>query len=242
MAKAWWESFFDKEMGEVMVPEQAWQQAEELCGPLLQLLNLQPGAKILDLACGPGRFALPLAKRGFCVVGFDLASVYLEQARKKAQEQGLFIELVQGDMREIPFEDEFDAVINMFTSFGYFDDERDHLKVLQGVHKSLKPGGRFLMDTINREWLIRHFQPHDWQECSDFILLEDRKFNAEGDRVEAKRIKLSRDGQRREYTLSLRFFTLAELLNLFSQAGLKVLGYYGDLMGNPWDWIQDGSS
>ncbi|MDR7434998.1 MAG: class I SAM-dependent methyltransferase [Armatimonadota bacterium] len=139
MAKAWWESFFDQEMGEVMFPEQAWQQAEELCGHLLQLLNLQPGAKILDLACGPGRFALPLAKRGFCVVGFDLASVYLEQARKKAQEQGLFIELVQGDMREIPFEDEFDAVINMFTSFGYFDDERDHLKVLQGVHKSLKP-------------------------------------------------------------------------------------------------------
>jgi 2-polyprenyl-3-methyl-5-hydroxy-6-metoxy-1,4-benzoquinol methylase len=85
----WWEEFFDAETGEIMFTEQAWQRAEELCDPLVELLGIERGAKVLDLACGPGRFAIPLAKRGYRVLGFDLSAVYLEQARAKTEEQGL---------------------------------------------------------------------------------------------------------------------------------------------------------
>ncbi len=230
----WWEEFFDEETGEIMFTEQAWERAEELCDPLVELLGIERRAKVLDLACGPGRFAIPLAKRGYRVVGLDLSPIYLEQARAKAQEQGLEVEFVQGDMRCIPFEGEFDAVVNLFTSFGYFELEDEHLQVLREIRKSLKPGGRILMETANREWLIRHFQAHDWHEFPDFILLEEREFKAEQSRLDAKWTKLYGDGTRKEYSHSLRLFTLAEFFDLFAQAGLKVLGYYGNLKGEPW--------
>ena len=229
----WWQSFFDETTGQIMFDEEAWQRAEQSCDALVSLLGLQPGAKILDLACGPGRFAIPLAQRGFRVVGLDICDVYLEQARVKAQEQGLQIEFIHGDMRSIPFEREFDAVINLFTSFGYFEREEDHLQVLKEVHKSLKPGGRFLLELQNRDWLIKHLQARDWVERPGFLVLNEHKFNFARNRIESRWIVL-KGAERKEYTLSLRVFTLAELLELFAQAGLKVLGYYGGLRGEPW--------
>ncbi|MFN4217848.1 MAG: class I SAM-dependent methyltransferase [Candidatus Bipolaricaulia bacterium] len=226
----WWQGFFDETTGQVMFYEEAWQRAEQSCDALVSLLGLQPGAQILDLACGPGRFAIPLAKRGFRVVGLDICDVYLEQARAKAQEQGLQIEFIHGDMRAIPFEREFDAVINLFTSFGYFEREEDHLQVLKEVHKSLKPGGRFLLELMNRDWLIKNLQARDWVERPGCLVLEERRLNLERNRIESRWIVL-KGAERKEYTLSLRVFTLAELLELFAQAGLKVLGYYGGLRG-----------
>lgn len=228
----WWQSFFDEDAGKIMFTEEAWRRAEQGCDALVSLLGLQPGARILDLACGPGRFALPLARRGFHVVGLDRSEVYLTQARAEAQEQGLHIQLIQGDMRSIPFESEFDAVINLFTSFGYFEKEEEHLQVLKEVRKCLKPGGRFLLEFQNRDWLIRHFQARDWREYKDFIVLEERKLDLERNRLEARWIML-RSTERKEYSLSLRLFTLAELLGLFAQARLKVLGYYGGLRQEP---------
>lgn len=228
----WWQSFFDEDTGRIMFTEEAWQRAEQNCDALVALLGLAPGAKILDLACGPGRFAIPLAKRGYQVVGLDISEVYLKQAYAKAKEQGLNIHLVQGNMRHIPFENEFDAVINLFTSFGYFEREEDHLLVLKEVHKSLKPGGRFLLELMNRDWLIRHFQARDWREYKDFILLEERKLDLERNRIESRWIML-KGQERKEYFLSLRLFALAELLEFFARAGLKALGYYSNLRQEP---------
>lgn len=229
----WWQGFFDETTGQIMFHEEAWQRAEQSCDALVSLLGLASGAKILDLACGPGRFAIPLAKRGFRVVGMDICEVYLHQARTKAQEHGLQIEFIHGDMRAIPFENEFDAVINLFTSFGYFEKEEDHLTVLKEVRKCLKAGGRFLLELHNRDWLIRHFQARDWVERSGFLVLEERHLNFARNRVESRWIVL-KGAERKEYTLSLRVFTLAELLGLFAEAGLKVLGYYGGFRGEPW--------
>lgn len=229
----WWQSFFDETTGQIMFYEEAWQRAEQSCDALVSLLGLQLGAKILDLACGPGRFAIPLAKRGFRVVGLDICEAYLEQARAKAQEHRLQIEFVHGDMRAIPFENEFDAVINLFTSFGYFEREEDHLQVLREVYKSLKPNGRFLLELMNRDWLIKNFRSRNWQEYPNFFVLEESTMNFTRNRIESRWIVL-RGAERKEYKLSLRVFTLAELLELFAQAGLKVLGYYSSLQGEPW--------
>lgn len=105
------------------------------------LLEILPGANILDLACGTGRYAIPLARRGFQVTALDLTPAYLQEGQKKAEAENLSIRWVQGDMRDIPFQDEFDAVINIFTSFGFFEEEGDHWKTLKGVVRALKPGG-----------------------------------------------------------------------------------------------------
>ena len=136
-------------------------------------------------------------------------------------------------MRAIPFENEFDAVINLFTSFGYFEREEDHLQVLREVYKSLKPNGRFLLELMNRDWLIKNFRSRNWQEYPNFFVLEESTMNFTRNRIESRWIVL-RGAERKEYKLSLRVFTLAELLELFAQAGLKVLGYYSSLQGEPW--------
>jgi len=213
----WWTRFFDEEMGEVMFTEEAWRQADELCDDLIELLGVEPGARILDLACGTGRFALPLAKRGFHVVGLDYSAPYLKQARAVAQQQGLSVGIVQGDMRAIPFSERFDAVINLFTSFGYFEREEDHLKALQEASSALKPGGRVLLEMANRDFLLRRFQAHDWHEFPGFLVLEERRFLPERDRVETRWVKLYPDGQRKEHFSSIRLFTLRELLDLCSR-------------------------
>src|SRR5206468_9945619 len=112
----------------------------------------------LDLCCGPGRHIVPLAKRGFDVTAVDRTSFLLEKARVRAAEQKLAVEFVQSDMREFSRAQTFDLIINIFTSFGYFEDQNDDLKVLQLVHQNLKFGGMFVLDMISKEWLAANYQ------------------------------------------------------------------------------------
>lgn len=102
-------------------------------------LELDKPMKILDLACGHGRHANRLAELGHSVTGVDITSGFLEIAKKDAQERGVSVEYVQGDMREISFKEEFDRVLLLFTAFGYFEDE-ENFKVLENVAQALKPG------------------------------------------------------------------------------------------------------
>jgi 2-polyprenyl-3-methyl-5-hydroxy-6-metoxy-1,4-benzoquinol methylase len=112
-------------------------------------LEVPSGAAILDLACGYGRVSIPLAREGFLVTGFDYSEYLLNFARKEAEEANLSVSFVQGDMRNLVFEDEFDAIINLFTSFGYFETIEDDRAVLKGVHHALKRDGFFLLDFAN---------------------------------------------------------------------------------------------
>jgi SAM-dependent methyltransferase len=144
----------------------------------------QPQRRLLDLACGWGRHSIPLAARGFDVTGVDISEVMLAEAKRRALVDGLPVEvltstpngpqsevvtpsmksqqkrhplkLLQADMRSLPFEEEFDAVIDIFTSFGYFRDAADNEAVLDAVRHALKPGGRFLLDVDNPEYFRRN--------------------------------------------------------------------------------------
>ena len=121
------------------------------CDLMSGLLELKPGQRILDLACGHGRHAVEFAKRDLKpLVGLDYSLEALEYARQDAARQGLIVDFVQGDMRDLHFDTEFDAIYNMFSSMFYWDDTV-HLKILKGVLKALKPGGRFLIDVYNRD-------------------------------------------------------------------------------------------
>jgi SAM-dependent methyltransferase len=135
-------------------------------------------------------------------------------------------------MREIPWESEFDAVINMFTSFGYFEGDEEDSKVLAGVAGALKPGGRFLLDTINREWLVRHLETHGWQEGPDgTVSLEDRSFDLLSGRQRNRILSIRPDGSRRRRQIDLRMYTLKELSDMLSQTGLGVRRTWGGFDG-----------
>lgn len=125
---------------------------------VVNTLELLPEASVLDLCCGYGRHSLELARRGFHVTGVDLSEALLYMARKRAEQERLSVTFIQSDMREIDFNEEFDAVINFFTSFGYLENETEDEKVLERVATALKPDGKFLLDVLNRDRIVRSFQ------------------------------------------------------------------------------------
>ena len=142
----WHESFFGEDWLRIAlsIPDE---RADQQTDFVVSALELAPGARVLDLACGHGRHSARLARLGFDVTGLDVSASSLELARETEPAA----EYVEGDMREIPVEDEsFDAVINLFTAFGYFEDEDDDQRVLNEVARVLRPGGAFLIDTLIR--------------------------------------------------------------------------------------------
>jgi SAM-dependent methyltransferase len=125
------------------------ERAEKESTFVASALELKPGASVLDLCCGQGRHSIQLAKRGLRVTGLDLNPEYLELAKRAAKASKVTIETIAADMRRIPFEDKFDAIVNMYSSFGYLESEGEDLKVLESAAKALKAGGRILLDMLN---------------------------------------------------------------------------------------------
>lgn len=122
---------------------------------LIAKLGLDDGARLLDLARGHGRIALELARRGHRVTGLDLSPRSLQFAREAAASEGLHVEWVPADMHDIPAGALFDAFANVFTSFGFFREEDENQRLLDGVARALVPGGAFLIDVVNLLWLVR---------------------------------------------------------------------------------------
>ena len=156
-----------------LFPERRFDAAEDEVGGILDLGSIEKG-DVLDLACGPGRHATALAKKGFRVTGVDLSPFLLRKARGLARAGGVDVEWVQEDMRRFVRPEAFDLAINIFTAFGYFDDKRDDLKVLRNIHRSLRKGGAFVIELKGKEGLARHLLPTTSKELADGKLLVER--------------------------------------------------------------------
>jgi SAM-dependent methyltransferase len=222
----WWQKFFDENY--VKVYQELERRSSREVDSILRMMNLESKARILDLCCGYGRHSIELAQKGFAVTGYDLSDFFLKKAKKDAAALGLKIRFIKGDMRKLPFKERFDAVVNVFTSFGYFENERDDLKVLKGVCKALKKDGLFLLDLINRENLIRGFQRRTWRPNRDFIVLEDNFLDLFTSRWESTRTLIFENGKRAQHSFSLRLFSFAEMLDLLNRAGFVLESVYGD--------------
>ncbi len=122
-------------------------------------ITLEPRARVLDLACGSGGQTLELARRGYRVLGVDGEEGPLAVARAAARQERLNVHFLHTDIRQISYRGEFDAVVNLHSSIGSLPSDRDHLRVLEGVRKGLKSGGRLLLDWANREWILRRAEP-----------------------------------------------------------------------------------
>ncbi len=233
----WYREFFDDLYLRVYQPLEAPEKVRREVDFIVKALNLPAGAKVLDLCCGQGRHSLELARRGFRVVGVDLSEALLYAARKRAESEGLNVTFLQCDMREIDFKDEFDAIINMFTSFGYLESEAEDEKVLGKVDQALKSGGKFLLDVVNRDRLVRDFQGREWHAADEgWLVLEERTFDHLSGRMETRWICVARDGVRYERLSSVRLYTASELRTMLERAGLKVTDLFGDYDGSPYSW------
>jgi len=233
--KAWYgqDTFWEK-WGPILFHQRRWEKAQEEVTNIISLLKVSPGASVLDLCCGPGRHSLELARRGFSVIGVDRTKTYLEKARRKAEIEGLKVEFIQGDMRSFCKPNTFDAVINFFTSFGYFEDMKDDKQVIINVYRSLKNGGVFLVDIMGKEILARIFRERDWHEVNDTIVLEERKVCRNWTWIENRWIMI-KDGKIEEYKISHRLYSAAELTALLNDCGFNAIDVYGDLTGALYD-------
>jgi SAM-dependent methyltransferase len=225
----WWRKYFNDDYLKLYKHDESESVRE--ADALVRMLQLEQGRKILDLACGFGRHSILLAQRGFHVTGYDLSESFLKKARELADTLKVQLDLKQGDMREIPYVDEFDAVINMFTAFGFFDSEQEDLQVLKGVHKALKPGGQFLIDVINRDNLLQISVPRRWMRENHAYMLEERVFDFFTSRLEMTNRLILPSGEVKEANYSFRLYTLTEMIGLLNSAGLVLTDVYGDFGG-----------
>jgi SAM-dependent methyltransferase len=231
---SWYEVFFGEDYLRMYVPMLPPEWTEREVDGILTLLALPVGSSILDVCCGYGRHSISLASRGYKMTGQDLSEVLLREAQTQAQVQGVQVRWVQSDMRNIPFENEFDAAINMFTAFGYLETEDEDQKVLQQVSKALKPGGLFLLEIVHREGLLRNYASEGITRSPDGLLvLEERRFDLLTSRNEVQVTLIHSDGHRSEYNYSLRIYSLTELAQMLAVAELQVKAFYGTWNRSP---------
>lgn len=238
MTEPWYVKAYDEHYYEAYGDEFAPEQTRAEVDGVVQLLGLMPGARILDLCCGFGRHSLELARRGYRVTGLDLSPDLLRHAREAVEAEGLEIAWVEADMREIPVpEQPYDAVLMLFSSFGVFDNDEEEVKVVQSVARVLRPGGRLLVDTLNREVMLRHWMPLRWQEKPDGTLLLNRmRFDVIAGMWHSREIIVFPDGRRFEDEHRLRFWTFTELVGILARNGFAVIQGFGGLDGKPYVW------
>ncbi len=174
--------------------------------------------KVLDLACGNGRVAIPLAARGYDVLGVDFQPDYVERAktRAKAANSNALFDVV--DMRELGYVDEFDAVICIWTSFGYFDDDTNY-DILKRVLRALRSEGTFILQVINRDWVISHFQPYGWQWAGQGRILEERRFDLDESAAITEWTFVKPDGGQTTKETWNRLYSWHELKRMLEAAG-----------------------
>ena len=207
---------------ELLTPERAAADVELVW----RLLELEPGLELLDLACGHGRIANPLAERGVRVTGLDATPLFLDLARKDAAERGVEVEYVEGDMRSLPWTGRFDRVLCWFTSFGYFSDEENR-QVLAEAYRVLKQGGLLAIELNNLLRLIQVYADEVITERGEDKMIDRHRFDNQTSRSHDERT-IIRDGKERTFEFSVRMFTPAELRGFLLDAGFREAIAYGD--------------
>jgi ubiquinone/menaquinone biosynthesis C-methylase UbiE len=227
---AWYEKSFGKDYL-IVYKHRDLQGAYEEVRRMISWLGLPQGAEVLDLCCGMGRHALALSDFGYRVTGVDLSDVLLAEARQRDTERR--VRWIKGDMRDVPLDQRFAAVVNLFTSFGYFTDDEENVKVLTEIRRLLRPGGKFIVDYLNPVHVAAHLIPYSERREGMLHIEEFRKIE-QG--FVQKRIVIKEDGAaERHYLERVKLYDLPQLLEMAAAAGLQTDEVYGSYHGDPYD-------
>ncbi len=195
-------------------------------------LQIHSDTRLLDLCCGNGRHMVHFLRCTPHVIGLDYSTELLAAARDALGPEAA---LVRGDMRDLPFDNAFDAVTNFFTSFGYFMDDAENARVVQQVSRAMKPGGRFFIDHVNAAFVRKTLVPESTREYNEYRIEERRWLDAARRRVN-KVTKVWRSGEPAgEWGESVRLYEPEEFHAVLSNANLFVDRAFGDYDGAPMD-------
>jgi SAM-dependent methyltransferase len=198
-----------------------------------RLLRLETRSRVLDLGCGDGRFALELARRGHRVLGLDPDERALTLARAQAKGEKLNVHFLKADPRAISYRAEFDAIVCLDGAFGQLPGDREDLRALEAARRALKPNAKLVIDVINREWLMRHFESSARGRGEDGSVVYDHlSFDLEKGRLDGRRLAAGPDGRKTSTFVSARVYALTELLAQAERAGLSFCACWGGFDGS----------
>jgi ubiquinone/menaquinone biosynthesis C-methylase UbiE len=225
--KAWFEEVFDEDYLRTL-PFLTPKTTQREAAFLIEALGVKPGQQVLDVGCGYGRHAMEMAARGHAVVALDLSLPLLLRGADEAQRRGLSINFVHGDMREMSYDAQFDGAYCVFSTFGYFDDDTNK-RTAQLFARALKPGGRLVLELLNRDYIISDLPTRVWWEGDGCVVLEEVDFNYFTSRLVSNRSIVFDDGRQIEQEISIRSYSLHEVGKLLHGAGFRVLSVSGGL-------------
>ncbi len=236
----WYREWFRDANYSVVYDHRDEEEAEYLLDQIERTTGSDKTRRVLDLACGSGRHAISLARRGYNdVTGVDLSTTLLAGARTEAVREGLKINFLEQDMRALKLDGTFDLVLNVFTSFGYFESDKENAQVIDAVAALLSPEGTFVVDFFNADWVRTHVVAHDERILPDGKRLEQTRWIENG-RVE-KRMLIRGNArgesvaEAQEFLESVRLFTLKDFQVMFAKAGLRIRSMAGTYSGVPFD-------
>jgi SAM-dependent methyltransferase len=222
---------FWSELYEYTFSEWVFEAVEEGANHILELTGVT-GGDVLDLCCGPGRYSVELARRGFRVTGVDLSPFLLEKARARGREAGVEVEWVRSDMREFERPAAFDLALNVYTSFGYFLDDGDNRRVLEHVCRSLRPGGALFIEMMGKEVLARVFQDTGSRELDDGSVLFERRKVVDSWRRCRNEWTLIKNGKITRFQFEHWLYSAREFEELLRSAGFTQVQLYGTYGGD----------
>jgi len=217
----WFASWFDTPYYHILYKDRNYREAQLFMDNLTHYLNLPEKAKVLDLACGKGRHSIYLNQLGYDVLGVDLSENSIEEAKKNTNDH---LHFRVHDMR-VPFDEKFDAIFNLFTSFGYFENENDNLKTLVAIKESLSDYGFAVIDFMNVPHVIANLVPEETKtvEGIDFQI---KRFHIDG--YIYKEIDFVDKDEKFHFTEKVKALTLQDFQQLMEEAGIYLLDTFGD--------------
>lgn len=233
--KPWYEQSFGSDYM-LVYKHRNWENANKEVQQMVDWLKLPQNAQVLDIGCGMGRHALALSDFGYTVTGIDLSDILLEEARRHDEDGA--VKWVQGDMRELPFEaGRFDATVNLFTSFGYFQVEEDNVNVLRQIRRVLRTEGLFLIDFLNPVYVEQNLVPRsERREAESGLLIQEVRSISDG--WVQKEITVTNPQtleEPRHYLERVRLFKLDWFERHLADCGLSLEQLYGNYDGSEYD-------
>ena len=228
------------------IHESAWATGKEQAGDLKAILDrfgVPPGGRILDAPCGIGRHATRLAALGYRTVGVDVSPVFTARATELAREEGAEGRATYrvGDLRRLsgaigPGDGPFDAALNLWTSLGYYDEDTD-LRIFEEYGKQVRPGGILIIYIVNRDYLVRHFEPQGYQVFGDLVQIEQRHLDLTTSRMQNESRFFQRNGKDLDHLVSLWIehvvYSLHELRRLLVRSGWTPVEAFGGFKMDP---------
>lgn len=232
MNSEWYKDWFETDEYLSVYSHRNENDAEELVNLILNNVHLTRNANVLDMACGAGRHSLLFAKKGFNVTAVDLSNNLLSVAAEKAFSNVVKINFIQTDLRILNLPTKFDLAVNLFTSFGYFEEDEENLKIFKTAFNHLNEKGYFIIDFFNKNYLINNLIAESSEKIEDVEIHQRRKI--ENQRV-IKEITIKNNGQTKKFFESIRIYSKDELVSRLIKIGFSVINIFGDYFGGDFD-------